>query len=139
MGSSECAQYSILLVDDHPLLRRGIRRILAENPELEVVGELNDGQELLEFLHKCVPNLVILDLSMPRIGGLEATQKAKARHPQLKVLILTMHKSREYLEESLAAGAEGYVLKETLDQELLPAIAALRQGGTYISKSCNSL
>jgi DNA-binding NarL/FixJ family response regulator len=127
-------KYSILLVDDHPLVRQGIRRIIEENPELRVVGEVNDGVECLEFLGKWVPNLVILDLSMPRIGGIEATRKVKAGHPQLKVLILTMHKSREYLEESLAAGAEGYVVKETLDLELLPAIAALRHGGTYISK-----
>jgi DNA-binding NarL/FixJ family response regulator len=139
MGHSESEKYSILLVDDHPLVRRGIRRIIEENPELKVVGEVNDGLEFLEFLEKCVPNLVILDLSMPRIGGIEATQKAKARHPQLKILVLTMHKSREYLEESLAAGAEGYVVKETLDLELLPAIAALRHGGTYISKLCAAL
>ena len=139
MGYIMGGKYNILLVDDHPLIRRGIRGIIEENPELEVMGEVNDGLEFLEFLENRVPHLVILDLSMPRIGGIEATRKAKAGHPQLKVLILTMHKSREYLEESLAAGAEGYVVKETLDLELLPAIAALRNGGTYISKLCAAL
>jgi DNA-binding NarL/FixJ family response regulator len=134
MGYSESAKCSILLVDDHPLVRRQIRRLIEEHPELEVVGEANDGVEFLEFLQRCVPDLVIMDLSMPRLGGIEAAQRAKAAHPQLKILVLTMHKSREYMEESLAAGAQGYVIKETLDQELLPAVAALRAGGTYIAK-----
>jgi DNA-binding NarL/FixJ family response regulator len=134
MGYSEPAKCAILLVDDHPLVRRQIRRLIEEHPELEVVGEAGDGVEFLELLERGVPDLVILDLSMPRLGGIEAAQRAKAAHPQLKILVLTMHKSREYLEESLAAGVEGYVIKETLDQELLPAIAALRGGGTYLAK-----
>jgi DNA-binding NarL/FixJ family response regulator len=134
MGYSESAKCAILLVDDHPLVRRQIRRLIEEHPELEVVGEAGDGVEFLELLERGVPDLVILDLSMPRLGGIEAAQRAKAAHPQLKILVLTMHKSREYLEESLAAGVEGYVIKETLDQELLPAIAALRGGGTYLAK-----
>jgi len=133
MGNSEPAKCSILLVDDHPLVRRQIRRIIEEHPELEVVEEVSNGLEFLEFLERCVPDLVIMDLSMPRLGGIEATQRAKAVHPQLKILVLTMHKSREYLEEALAAGAAGYVVKATLDLELLPAIAALRAGGTYIA------
>jgi len=133
MSCDNSGKYHILLVDDHPLIRRGIRRIIEESPELEVVGELNDGQEFIEFLDNRVPNLAILDLSMPRIGGLEATQKVKASHPQIKVLILTMHKSQEYLDQALLAGAEGYLLKEDMDRELLPAIAALRHGGTFIS------
>jgi DNA-binding NarL/FixJ family response regulator len=134
MGYSESAKCAILLVDDHPLVRRQIRRLIEEHPELEVVGEAGDGVEFLELLERGVPDLVILDLSMPRLGGIEAAQRAKAAHPQLKILVLTMHKSREYLEESLAAGVEGYVIKETLDQELRPAIAALRGGGTYLAK-----
>ena len=133
MCCSNHNKYQILLVDDHPLIRRGIRRIIEESPELEVVGELNDGQEFIEFLDNRVPNLAILDLSMSRIGGLEATQKVKASHPQIKVLILTMHKSQEYLDQALLAGAEGYLLKEDMDRELLPAIAALRRGRTFIS------
>jgi len=133
MCCSNSNKYHILLVDDHPLVRRGIRRIIEESPELEVVGELNDGQEFIEFLDQCAPHLVIMDLSMPRVGGIAATQKVKASHPQVKVLILTMHKSREYLDQALLAGAEGYLLKEEMDRELLPAIAALRHGRTFIS------
>jgi len=133
MCCSNSNKYHILLVDDHPLIRRGIRRIIEESPELEVVGELNDGQEFIEFLDNCAPHLVILDLSMPRVGGIAATQKVKASHPQVKVLILTMHKNREYLDQALLAGAEGYLLKEEMDRELLPAITALRHGRTFIS------
>lgn len=133
MCYSNSGKYHILLVDDHPLIRRGIRRIIEESPELEVVGEVNDGQEFLEFLEMRVPHLAILDLSMPRVGGLEATQRVKASHPEIKILILTMHKNREYLNQALLAGAEGYLLKESMDHELLPAISALRTGSTYIS------
>jgi len=133
MCCSNSNKYHILLVDDHPLIRRGIRRIIEESPELEVVGELNDGQEFIEFLDNFAPHLVIMDLSMPRVGGIAATQKVKASHPQVKVLILTMHKNREYLDQALLAGAEGYLLKEEMDRELLPAIAALRHGRTFIS------
>jgi DNA-binding NarL/FixJ family response regulator len=129
----------ILLVDDHPLIRRGIRRIIEESPELAVVGEVGDGQEFLEFLERCTPNLAILDLSMPRLGGIEATQKAKARHPEIKILILTMHKSREYIDLALSAGAEGYLLKETMDLELLPAINAVMGGSIYLSQVLNCL
>ena len=134
MYSGNGDKFHILLADDHPLMRRGIRRLIEENQELVVVGEVSDGQELLEFLERHVPHLAIVDLSMPRVGGLEATQRAKASHPQLKVLILTMHKNKEYLAEARAAGAEGYLLKEVMDLELHLAIAALRQGDTYF---CN--
>ncbi|MFH1595247.1 MAG: response regulator transcription factor [Pseudomonadota bacterium] len=133
MGCSNPNKYQILLVDDHPLIRRVIRGIIEESPELEVVGELNDGQEFIEFLDQCAPHPVILDLSMPRVGGIAATQKVKASHPQVKVLILTMHKNQEYLDQARLAGAEGYLLKEEMDRELLPAIAALRHGRTFVS------
>jgi DNA-binding NarL/FixJ family response regulator len=136
-GNTE--KYQILLVDDHPLVRRGIRRLIEKSPELAVVGEAGDGQEFLESLDRCVPNLAILDLSMPRVGGIEATRKVKASHPQIKVLILTMHRSREYVDLALAAGADGYLLKEGMDLELLPAIAALRYGGTYLSNLLHPL
>jgi DNA-binding NarL/FixJ family response regulator len=133
MGCSNQSKYHILLVDDHPLIRRVVRGIIEESPDLEVVGELNDGQEFIEFLEQGAPHLVILDLSMPRVGGIAATRKVKASHPQVKVLILTMHKDREYLDQARSAGAEGYLLKEDMDRELLPAIAAVRHGRTYIS------
>jgi DNA-binding NarL/FixJ family response regulator len=124
---------SILLADDHVMFRRGVRRIIQGIDGVEVVGEASDGFELLELLKKTAPDLVILDISMPNLRGLEATREIKIINPKVKVLILTMHKDREYLYHAFTAGAEGYLLKEDADTELLAAIDTLRQGGTYIS------
>ena len=124
---------SILLADDHVMFRRGVRRIIQGMDAVEVVGEASDGFELLELLKKTAPDLVILDISMPNLRGLEATREIKIINPKVKVLILTMHKDREYLYHAFTAGAEGYLLKEDADSELLAAIDTLRQGGTYIS------
>jgi len=133
MGEVTPLPYEILLVDDHPLVRQGIKTIIAEKSELVVVGELQDGLELLDCLKNRLPQMVILDISMPRLGGIEATRLIKSSHPQIKVLILTMHNRREYVDQARLAGAEGYLLKDEADKELLPAIEALRQGGTFLS------
>jgi DNA-binding NarL/FixJ family response regulator len=133
MGTVTPFFFEILLVDDHVLVRQGIRRILAENIDLRVVGELGDGLELLEALKGMQPHLVILDISMPQLGGLEATRLIKASHPDIKILILTLHNRREYVNQARLAGADGYLLKDEVDKELFPAISALRQGSTYMS------
>jgi DNA-binding NarL/FixJ family response regulator len=125
--------YEILLVDDHPLVRLGVKHILEENSELKVVGELRNGLELLEFLKFSLPRLIILDVSMPHMGGLEATRMIKASHPEIKILILTLHNRPEYLDQARLAGADGYLLKEEVDKELLSAISSIRQGRTYLS------
>jgi two-component system, NarL family, response regulator NreC len=125
--------YEIILVDDHALIRQGIRRILAENPDLRVVGEASDGLELLEVLNETQPCMVILDISMQHLGGLETTRLIKASHPHIKVLILTLHNRREYVDQARLAGAEGYLLKDEVDKELLLAIETLRRGNTYLS------
>lgn len=125
--------YEILLVDDHPLVRLGVKHILEENSELKVVGELHDGVELLEFLKTTIPHLIILDVSMPHMGGIEATRMIKASHPEIKILILTLHNRPEYLDQARLAGADGYLLKEEVDKELLSAIRSIRQGQTYLS------
>ena len=98
-----------------------------------MVGELQDGLELLDCLKHRLPHLVILDISMPHLGGIEATRLIKASHPEIKVLILTLHNRREYVDQARLAGAEGYLLKDEVDKELLSAIETLRQGGTYLS------
>ena len=111
--------YEILLVDDHALVRRGIRRIIEEKSDLRVVGEFRDGLELMEALIEQKPQMVILDVSMPHLGGIEATRLIKAGHPHIKVLILTLHNRREYVDQARLAGAEGYLLKDEVDQRAL--------------------
>ena len=125
--------FKILLADDHVMFRRGVRSIIQGITDVEVVGEASDGLELLRLLHEVNPDLVILDISMPNLRGLEATREIKMVDPGIKVLILTMHKDREYLYHALTAGAEGYLLKEDADGELIAAIETLRKGGTFIS------
>ena len=121
--------FSILLADDHVMFRRGVRRIIQSIDDVEVVGEASDGFELLELLKKTSPQLVILDISMPNLRGLEATREIKIINPAVKVLILTMHKDKEYLYHAFSAGAEGYLLKEDADSELISAIDTLRRRG----------
>ncbi|HEY9073023.1 MAG TPA: response regulator transcription factor, partial [Desulfobaccales bacterium] len=132
------APFSILLADDHVMFRRGVRRIIQAIGDVEVVGEASDGFELLELLKKTSPQLVILDISMPNLRGLEATREIKIINPDVKVLILTMHKDKEYLYHAFSAGAEGYLLKEDADSELIAAIDTLRKGGTYVSPLLSS-
>ena len=123
----------VVLADDHVLFRQGIKKILEEIDSLVIVGEANDGLELLSLVKKLNPDMVILDISMPNIRGIEATREIKTINPGVKVLILTMHKSKEYLYHSISAGAEGYLLKEDADTELFSAIEKVQEGGVYIS------
>jgi DNA-binding NarL/FixJ family response regulator len=123
----------IFLADDHLLVRQGIKRILAEDPDLEVIGEAGDGREALHLLEDLEPDVVILDIQMPRMGGMEAARQIKQGRPELKVLLLTMHKENEYLRQAREIGVEGFVLKEDVDLVLLAAIAALCRGETFVS------
>jgi len=124
---------SIMLADDHVMFRQGVKRIIEETPGLEVVGEANDGLELLRLLKTREPKLVLLDISMPHLRGLEATREIKKLYPQVKIIFLTMHRSKEFLYQALEAGAEGFLLKEDADFELLRAIQTVRGGGKFIS------
>ncbi|MFA4901563.1 MAG: response regulator transcription factor [Desulfobaccales bacterium] len=127
------APYNIVLADDHILVRQGIKKILQEDREMRVVGEAADGVELLELLGKIAPELVILDISMPRLKGLAAAERIRHLYPNIKVLILSMHRSKEYLRQALAAGVHGYLLKEDADVALFAAIEIVRQGKIFIS------
>jgi DNA-binding NarL/FixJ family response regulator len=133
MATKNNFQYNILLVDDYPPVRRVLKRIIEESPELRVVGELNDGRDVLQFLQKSPVNMVVLDISMPNLGGFEAAMIVKKQRPDVKVLILTIHNYKEYLNQAMDLGAEGYMLKEEVSDELLDAITSLREGKTYIS------
>jgi DNA-binding NarL/FixJ family response regulator len=124
---------SIVLADDHVMFRQGVKRIIEETPGLEVVGEANDGLELLSLLKAQLPDLVLLDISMPHLRGLEATREIKRLYPRVKVILLTMHRTKEFLQQALEAGADGFLLKEDADFELLRAIQTVRGGKKFIS------
>jgi DNA-binding NarL/FixJ family response regulator len=125
--------YQIVLADDHLLFREGLKRIIEAYPDLKVVGEVDDGLKLLELLKKFAPQMVILDISMPNLQGIEATKELKSLCPEVKVLILTMHKSREHLYRAIYAGADGYLVKEDAHADLINAIKSIKEGGTFIS------
>lgn len=125
--------YRVILADDHILVRRGLRRILEEKADLEIVGEVGDGLELLNILNKIAPNLIILDVSMPNLRGIEAIPEIRHIRPEAKVLMLTMHKEEEYLYQAISAGANGYLLKEDAEKELFTAIDSIQGGKIYIS------
>ena len=125
--------YKIILAEDHVLVREGIKKIIEAFPGLQVVGEVGDGPELMNLLKRIPVDMVILDISMPSLPGIEATREIKQAYPTVKVLILTMHKKKEYLHNAMAAGVDGYLLKEDAPKELLSAIEKIRQGMIYVS------
>ena len=125
----------ILVVDDHAIVREGGRMILAKESDLEVVGEAGDGQQALERTERVQPDVVIMDISMPGMGGIEATQTVRARHPEVQVLALTMHEDESYVFQLLRAGAAGYVLKRAAAQDLVPAGRAAAKGGGFLYPS----
>lgn len=125
--------YQIVLADDHKMFRQGVKMIVDETDDLEVIGEADDGLELLELLKKVSPQMVIMDISMPKMRGVEATREIKIIDPGMKILILTMHRNKELLYHCFSAGAEGYLLKEDTDTELFSAIQAIRTGRSYVS------
>ena len=125
--------YRIVIADDHRMFRQGIKRIIEESNSYKVVGEAADGLILLKEVRRCRPDMVILDISMPNLRGLEAIAELKKLRPELRVLILTMHKNRHYLYSAFSAGAEGYLVKDDTDEELIVAIEKIREGKTYIS------
>lgn len=127
--------YCILLADDHAILRQSLKVMLEEQSHLKVIGEAGDGVELLRLLNSnaMIPQMVILDISMPKLSGIEAARMIKSNCPEIKILILSMHKEKEYISEAFSAGVEGYLLKEEAGTELFEAIKSIRQGGTYLS------
>jgi DNA-binding NarL/FixJ family response regulator len=125
--------YKIILAEDHVLVREGIKKIIEALPGFQVVGEVGDGPDLMKLLERLPVDMVILDISMPSLPGIEATREIKHAYPNVKVLILTMHKKKEYLHNAMAAGVDGYLLKEDAPKELLKAIEKIRQGMLYVS------
>ncbi len=125
----------IFLADDHLILREGIRSLLQKLPDIEVVGEAADGETAVTEVKRIIPDVVLMDITMPKLNGLEATRQLKEKHPQIKVLILTMHETSQYLSEMLQAGASGYVVKTTTSADLISAIRAVYHGDVYLYPS----
>ncbi|GBC62313.1 DNA-binding response regulator [Desulfonema ishimotonii] len=125
--------HRIVLVEDHRILREGVRSLLASDPELEIVGEAEDGLEAIQRVLQLMPDLVLMDLSMPRMDGLDALREIRAQCPDVRLLIMTVHKAEEYVFAALKSGANGYLLKDATSSELRLAISSVLAGKTYLS------
>src|SRR5471030_2882108 len=126
-------KHRILIVDDHTLLRAGFRALLTQDPGIEVVGEADNGRDAIRAVGELAPHLVLMDLTMPGMNGIEAVTEIKRRYPDVRVLVLTLHKTEDYIHASLKAGADGYILKDASQGEFLVAIRSVLQGKTYLS------
>jgi len=122
-----------LLADDHTIVRQGLKLILSAHPDLAVAGEAANGREAVEMAQKLKPDIVLMDVAMPELNGIEATRRMVEANSRLKVLVLSMHKEAVYVREILKAGARGYILKDAIDTELLNAVRSVAKGDGYIS------
>jgi len=123
----------VLLAEDHTIVRQGLRSLLEGEPDIEVIGEASDGREALQKVQQLRPDIVLMDIAMPLLNGLEATRQIRQQFPDVKVLILSMHANEEYVLETLRAGASGYLLKESALADLVAAIRATRRGEFFLS------
>jgi DNA-binding NarL/FixJ family response regulator len=126
-------KHRIVIVEDHTILREGLRALLSFDPQFEIVGEAKDGLEAVSCVEKIVPDLLLMDLSLPKMNGMEAIKDIKKRNPQIKIIALTVHKTEEYILATLQAGADGYVLKDATHDELVMAIKNVLAGNPYLS------
>jgi two-component system response regulator NreC len=129
----------ILLADDHTILRAGLKMMLNAQPDMEVVGEAHDGRQAIQEAHRLQPDVILMDITMPDINGIEATRQIKKLLPSIKVLILTMHEHDEYVFQALRAGASGYILKEAADTELISALHIIQSGQFFLSPTAQSV
>ena len=125
----------IVLADDHKVVRKGLRSLIEQERDLEVVGEASDGREAYELTEELQPDVVLMDISMARLNGLEATRRIVDSFPEVKVLALTVHDDKDYIFRSLKSGASGYLVKKTAPDELLKAIHTVHGGGAYLGSS----
>ncbi len=129
----------IVLADDHVVLRSGLRALLERHADFEIVGEASDGRELLRIVDDVSPQVVVTDIAMPNLNGTEATQQISTKHPQVNVIMLSMHSDEAYVLRALKAGARGYLLKESVEADLLAAIRAVSEGKAYFSPAISAL
>jgi DNA-binding NarL/FixJ family response regulator len=129
----------VLLADDHTILRAGLKMMLNAQPDIEVVGEASDGRQAIAEAQRLLPDVILMDITMPEYNGIEATRQVKRLLPEVRVLVLTMHENEEYLFQVLRAGASGYMLKEAADTELISAIRIINRGSFYLSSPAQSM
>ena len=125
----------VLVADDHTILRQGIKSLLDNQEGIEVIGEAKDGREALRIIEETLPDVILMDIAMPGLNGLEATRRIKKKFPRMKVLVLTMYTNEEYIFQILNAGANGYLVKETAFQDLISAIKAVYKNEAFMSPS----
>lgn len=134
MGGREMGRkYRIVIAEDHTILREGLRALLSADPDFDVVGEAEDGREAIRCANDLMPDLVLMDLSMPRVHGFEAIKEIKKQNRDIKIVALTVHKRDEYILATLQSGADGYILKDASHSELVTAIKNVLQGKHYLS------
>ena len=126
---------SMLLVDDHPIVRKGLRSLLDAEADIQAIGEAEDGKEAVEKVGRLRPQVVVMDITMPGLNGLEATRQIRERFSQVQVVVLTMHTAEEYIFQILRAGASGYVVKRAAPSELISAVRAACRGESFLSPS----
>jgi len=129
----------ILLADDHTLVRQGIRRILEEHADWQVVGEASEGRDAVKQALQIKPDVVIMDIGMPQLNGIEATRQITRRAPSCRVLILSMHADEAYITQAVEAGASGYILKDSADAELVKAVTSAIQGRSFFSPKATTV
>ncbi len=123
----------VLLVDDHIVLRDGLKSLLTQESDIEVIGDVGDGREAISAVESLRPDVILTDISMPGLNGIESVRMLRHEHPTLKIIILSMHSGQEYVLQSLQAGANGYVVKQADASEVLAAIRSVMAGGAYLS------
>ena len=123
----------VIIAEDHTIVRKGLCALLQGEPDIEVVGEAENGREAIKIVEKLLPDVVLMDIAMPGLNGLDTTRQLKKRFPKLKILILTMHDNEEYIFETLRAGASGYLIKRSAPNELISAIQSVYRDESYLS------
>jgi len=129
----------ILIADDHHVVRSGLRMLLRSCPDFSIVAEAADGEEAVRLTDKCKPDVAILDISMPKLDGIEATKMIKQNHPGVKVIILTVHENEEYVHQILRAGASGYLLKNASKKEIFDAVRSTLRGERFFSRGISTM